>query len=150
MNAVANMPLISGLTPLAARLVGFSASEQPLIVLDADPSAAPQPARSLCELASADIGSELLLVHTDGHRSHPVILGKMLPHPRRDAPADDQLDIQVDGKQITLEARERLELKCGKAHLSMEADGRIKIQGGYILSHASGINRIRGAAIKAN
>ncbi len=47
-------------------------------------------------------------------------------------------------------ADERLELRCGKATILMERDGRITIRGSHITSHASGAQRIRGGSINLN
>ena len=45
---------------------------------------------------------------------------------------------------------ERIELRCGRASLIMEKDGRITLRGTRVVSHASGTNRIRGGSVQLN
>ena len=149
MNAILHPPLLTGISPLLGRLTGFNETGQPLIVAPVDISENTLQAASLCLLTHEDIGAEVLLAFVGDHFDHPVILGKLYQRPLCDT-TPEPAEAHIDGKRILLQAEERLELKCGKAHLSLGADGRIHIHGGYILNHATGINRIRGAAVKIN
>jgi len=53
-------------------------------------------------------------------------------------------------EHLRLTAAQKLELCCGKSSLSMEEDGRIVLRGVELTSRASGVNKIRGAAVKIN
>ena len=55
-----------------------------------------------------------------------------------------------DGDTVAVTARERLELRVGKASIVMEKDGHITIRGTYLVSHASAANRIRGGSVNLN
>lgn len=48
------------------------------------------------------------------------------------------------------EAEERLELRCGKASIVLTQEGKVLIEGQYVSTRSSGINRLRGAVVKIN
>lgn len=143
MNAPLKPSPIYELAPLEARLTGFDAHGQARIVLDGHTL----PARGLCPLSPADIGAQVLVVRTASQPDLPIILGTIQDRPLNNP---QSLDVAIDGRSIRIEASESLELKCGQARIQLSADGRIRIRGGYILNHASGIQRIRGAAVQIN
>ena len=75
-------------------------------------------------------------------------------HNRRAAECYEQGDIEqarhtADG-ELHLHARHAIELHCGEASFRMSADGRIELRGSTLVSHATGLNRIRGASVKLN
>jgi hypothetical protein len=41
-------------------------------------------------------------------------------------------------------------LRCGEASISLSRDGKVVIRGRHIVSHASGVNRIRGGSVELN
>jgi len=51
---------------------------------------------------------------------------------------------------VVLRAEHRLELTCGRASLTMNADGTVVVKGTTVISRASGVNKIRGAAVRIN
>ena len=55
-----------------------------------------------------------------------------------------------DGERVRITGEERIELRCGKATILMEKDGRITIRGTFVTSQASATNRIRGGSIDLN
>ena len=61
-----------------------------------------------------------------------------------------RLGVEIDGNELVLSAKSRITLRCGEALLIMDETGRVSIRGRTIVSHASGVNRIRGGAIQLN
>jgi hypothetical protein len=53
-------------------------------------------------------------------------------------------------KTHKLTAQEELVLECGKARISLRADGRVVIEGGYLLSRSTGVNKIMGGSVHIN
>lgn len=51
---------------------------------------------------------------------------------------------------ITFEAEQVVSLRCGKASIQLQRDGSVLIRGAYVLSRASGTNRIRGGNVQIN
>jgi hypothetical protein len=123
--------------------LGFG-EESPLVVFPGNPEETALPARSLCELTSDMIGSEVALLFQEGDPRKPLIVGRIVK-PGASAP-----QVLRDGESVKITAKERIELRCGKATIIMDKDGRITIRGAHIVSHASGAQRIRGGSINLN
>ena len=60
------------------------------------------------------------------------------------------IDRDGEASVIKIQARQRLELTCGRAALTMNADGTVVLKGTTVVSRASGVNKIRGAAVRIN
>lgn len=118
----------------------------PLVVFPGNPQETALPARSLTELASDLIGAEVALLFQDGNPTRPLIVGRIV-EPARKASSPQ---IIRDGENVRIVGEGRIELRCGKATILMEQDGRITIRGTYITSQASAANRIRGGSIDLN
>jgi len=125
-------------------LLGFG-DDGPLVIFPGNPVETALPARSLCELSADMIGCEVALLFQDGNPRKPLIIGRIVDPTRAKAP-----QVIRDGQRVRVTADERLELRCGKATILMEQDGRITIRGSHIISHASGAQRIRGGSINLN
>ncbi|MEI9430408.1 DUF6484 domain-containing protein [Mesorhizobium sp. Cs1299R1N3] len=125
--------------------LGFG-EELPLVVFPANPMETAVSARSLTELTSDMVGAEVALLFQDGDPGRPLIVGRIVdPARKSNAP-----HVVRDGECVRINANERIELRCGKATIIMEKDGRITIRGTYVTSHASATNRVRGASVNLN
>jgi len=60
------------------------------------------------------------------------------------------LDVKIDGKSVSFEARDEIVLRCGNASISLRKNGKVAIRGAFVESHATGTNRIKGASVKVN
>ncbi|MGT2466130.1 DUF6484 domain-containing protein [Mesorhizobium sp.] len=125
--------------------LGFDSGD-PLVVFPGNPKETAIPARSLTELASKEIGSEVALLFQDGDPGRPLIVGRIV-EPARKASSPQVIR---DGESVRIVGEERIELRCGEATILMEKDGRIIIRGTYVTSQASATNRIRGGSIDLN
>lgn len=71
---------------------------------------------------------------------------------------EDNIDVQdraesalyVDGRQLVLEGHEEVILRCGEASITLHKSGKISIRGKYLLSRATGVNRILGGSVQVN
>lgn len=61
-----------------------------------------------------------------------------------------RLEVKMDGEKVVLEAEHDIELKCGRASITLRYDGRIELKGTHILSASRGPNRVKGATIALN
>ena len=41
-------------------------------------------------------------------------------------------------------------LRCGQASLTLTRAGKILLSGTYVLSHSSGVNRVKGGSVQIN
>ena len=129
--------------------------------------AGPLPARSLqrcsaAELAAAGERPAVWLAFEGIDTSRPVILGllqdRLVEHPAPAAPATAPAAAPTrlprtargGGRRVELNAEDELELRCGRARITLRADGSIVIQGGEVQSRASGRNRITGSTVAIN
>ncbi|MGL4237214.1 DUF6484 domain-containing protein [Tabrizicola sp.] len=95
-------------------------------------------ARSLVPVGPSSIGRDAAVVMMEGE---PLILGLIQPL----AP-----EVEADGEKLVLEARREVTLRCGKASITMTADGRVTIRGTQVLSRSDGPNRVQGASVQLN
>lgn len=126
-------------------LLGFEAGA-PMVVFPGNPRDHAIPARSLAHLGADHVGAEVALLFEDGRRDRPLIIGRILEPAR----TPDAAVVIRDGEQVTLTARERIELRVGKASIVLEKDGHVTIRGTHLVSHASASNRIRGGSVNLN
>ena len=61
-----------------------------------------------------------------------------------------QVEARLDGKYVVLEAEEEIVLRCGDASITLRKDGRLVVRGAYVETRATGVNRIKGGAVKIN
>jgi hypothetical protein len=126
-------------------LLGFE-NDAPLVVFPGNPQDHAVVARSLARLSSDDVGAEVALLFEDGARDRPLVIGRIIEPARQ----HNQAMVVQDGEHVKLTARERIELRVGKASIVMEKDGHITIRGSYLVSHASAANRVRGGSVNLN
>ncbi|RUW89323.1 DUF6484 domain-containing protein [Mesorhizobium sp. M7A.F.Ca.US.010.02.1.1] len=124
--------------------LGFD-DEAPLVVFPGNVRETAVRARSLAEMSSDMIGSEVALLFEDGDVGRPLIVGRIVEPSRK-----PRAQVKRDGEQVRIVGEERIELRCGKATIIMEKDGHIIIRGTYVTSHASATNRIRGGSVNLN
>lgn len=138
---------------LVGMLTAVDAQGTPWVHYAGAPGAHGVAARTTVRLQSADIGRRVALMFEDADLAAPIVIGCMLPTPgavdtAQSCPADAPGG-SADGT-LVLAAPKRLELRCGKASITLLADGCIEIRGTELLSRASAQNRIRGASIHLN
>lgn len=93
---------------------------------------------------------ELVLTLTSDRPDRPIIIGLVQSSLDGNALRAEPHEVKVDGKHLILEAKERLELRCGKASLILTKDGKVLVRGAHISSCSSGVNRVRGGTVEIN
>ena len=72
------------------------------------------------------------------------------PQALQTPPGTSSLSVWADGREVRVEAADRLELRCGEASIMLRADGKVEIRGTHILSRSSGPNRLKGGSTSIN
>jgi hypothetical protein len=102
-------------------------------------------------LRGAHIGSSVLLVFEHGDWALPIVIGVLggaIGWPDPDKPA--RVEVDADGRRMLVSAKEELVLRCGEASITLTKAGKVLIRGTYVLTHASGRNRVCGGSIELN
>ena len=101
--------------------------------------------------------SEVLLSFENNDARRPIIVDTMFPlleeiaeYPTTAFVAEQQQNVTVDGKRVTIDAQDEIVLKCGKSSITLTKAGKVLIKGEYVLSHSSGENRMKGGCISIN
>ncbi len=108
---------------------------------------------------------EVLLVFQEERADLPVIVGVVKPSPfpftspgQGVAPGQElpetkpeaKPEAKIDGKRVTLTARDEIELRCGEASIVLRRNGRVVIRGAYLETRSRGTHRIRGGTVEIN
>jgi hypothetical protein len=104
----------------------------------------PMPARTIVQ--SARPGDPVLLVFEQGDPMRPIILGVV----RDRFEANRAQRLNLNAKEVIVEAVDSLSLRCGDSSLTLRRDGKTILKGGEVVSRASRTNRIKGATVKIN
>jgi len=123
----------------------------PLVLYPGQPDTRAVAAASIVDLHGIHIGRKVALMFDDANPGQPLIMGVL-----RDpgcSPLDQppgQVEVDADGERMIVSAREQLVLRCGKASITLTKTGKVLIQGEYVQSRSSGVNRIRGGSVHIN
>lgn len=132
-------------------LVGMHGDDgRPLVTIPGHGAAA-VPARSTVNLHGGHVGRQVALHFEGGDHSKPIVTGVL----RADdawplASSAEPVQIETDGERVTVSAKDRLVLRCGKASVTLTKEGKLLIEGTYVSSHSTGVNRIRGGSVQIN
>ncbi|HEY1398006.1 DUF6484 domain-containing protein [Roseateles sp.] len=141
-------------------LLAWSEGEAPRVRWAASPQDGVE-AMSVVPIRAEHVGAPLALSLGAG-LAQPLILGLLWqPGADRQVPAVDDAPsvgvpavmVERDGglaEEVVIGATQQLTLHCGEASITLTADGQILLRGEYISSHATGTQRIKGAAVRIN
>jgi hypothetical protein len=123
----------------------------PLIAFESDAQVPALIGRTTIDLHADHIGSTVVLLFEAGDPQRPIIVGILRDGRTSVAPElSGTVEISADGERMTVAAHRELVLQCGKASLTLQQDGTIRIVGERILSRATGPNRVQGGSIELN
>jgi hypothetical protein len=123
----------------------------PLVIFPGQRDSAAVPARSTLDLHGSHIGRNIVLMFEEGDPQQPIVLG-FLPQvegwPMSEPPG--HVEVDADGERLMVTAKEQLVLRCGKASITLTKAGKVVIQGTYVSSRSSGVNRVKGGSVQLN
>ena len=123
----------------------------PLVVFAGQPGTAAVRARSVVDLHGAHIGRQVVLMFEAADPVRPIVMGVL--RGGEGAPLSTmppQVDVETDGSRMVVSAKEQLVLRCGKASITLTKAGKVLIQGSYVSSRSTGVNRIKGGSVQLN
>jgi hypothetical protein len=123
----------------------------PLVMFPGQAGTATVRARSVVDLHGAHIGAAVVLMFEEADAARPIVMGVLCGNegwPLAEKPA--QVEIDADGARMVVSAREQMVLRCGKASITLTRAGKVLIQGSYVLTRSTGVNRVKGGAVQIN
>ena len=137
---------------LIGELVGITnEGRTPLVLYPGQPGTAALFARTVVDLHGPHIGRQVVLMFEAGDPAKPIVMGVL-----REVEGwsldekPNQVEVDADGERIIVTAKEQIVLRCGKASITLTRAGKVMIQGSYVLSRSSGVNRIKGGSVQLN
>ena len=123
----------------------------PLVIYPGQTGTCALRARTVVDLHGAHIGKSVVLMFESANPQRPIVMGVL----RGSAgwPLDEQpgrVDVDADGERLRVSAKEQLVLRCGKASITLTKAGKVLIEGSYLLSRSTGVNRIKGCSVQLN
>jgi hypothetical protein len=123
----------------------------PLVLFQGQPGSAAVAARSVVDLYGAHIGCSVVLMFENNDPGRPLLMGVLRTDER--CPLEGrpgQVDVDADGERLTVSAKHQLVLRCGAASITLTRAGKVLINGDYVASCSSGVNRIKGGSVQIN
>jgi len=142
--------------PRPGRLSPESRPDRLLVEVPGDRQGPARPALTTMRLPAAEWRSaaaerrSVLLLFLDGDPTRPVIVGFLHDGAAESIPGPPVAEARLDGLAVVLEARNSIELRCGRSSLLLRRDGRVVISGVELDARAEGVNRVRGGVVKIN
>lgn len=124
--------------------------DTPLITYAGQPGTSALPARSVMDLHGAHIGRNVLLSFENGNGALPIVTGVLRQGGSQVMQSAGQVQVDADGERMIVSAKEQLVLQCGKASITLTSAGKILINGDYVSTQSTGVNRVKGASVQIN
>jgi hypothetical protein len=147
-------PALVAAEPLALGLVASACADGSVLV---SMGGAPPVRCGILENAGSAIlrgGDEVLVWRQGGPGERAIVIGRVCAPgaavPGAEVESGDMGDSDGNGDELVIEARKSLTLRVGDGSITIREDGRILIKGKDLVSHAKGMNRIRGGSVSIN
>lgn len=156
---------------ILGQLKGLDHQGNPLVDYDCNPDDIAQVAVSMLPVNRQHLGRQVAILFASGDLRKPVIMG-FIYNPLDalienfsilDANSENTASrtgsveefasrdvVTVDGRKVVIEGEEEVVLRCGESSITLTKAGKIVIRGKYLLSRASGVNRILGGSVQVN
>lgn len=102
-------------------------------------------------VAAVQAQRRALVIKPDNQPSQPVLVA--LLREGISAEARDKAGVEttrINDQTVEIDAQQSLELSCGRARITLHSDGRIELNGDYLLSRSRGPIKLKGATIDIN
>jgi hypothetical protein len=140
-----------GLGIIIGELIGMTDDGRtPLVVFRGQVGSAAVAARSVVDVHGDHVGRHVVLAFEDADHAKPIIMGVLCDGQGFGLAARGQVEVDVDGNRMVVDAKRELVLRCGKASITLTTEGKVLIQGTFVSTRSSGVNRIKGGSVQIN
>jgi hypothetical protein len=124
--------------------------KSPLVIYPGQVGTAALRARTVLDLHGAHIGQSVVLQFEGGDPALPIVMGVLRQVDSQPLEAPGNVQVDADGMRMVVSAKEQLVLQCGKASITLTKAGKVLIQGSYVSSRSTGVNRVKGGSVQLN
>ena len=124
--------------------------KSPLVIYPGQSGTAALRARTVLDLHGAHIGQSVVLQFEGGDPTLPIVMGVLRQVDSQPLEAPGNVQIDSDGERMFVSAKQQLVLQCGKASITLTKAGKVLIQGSYVSSRSTGVNRVKGGSVQLN
>jgi hypothetical protein len=123
----------------------------PLVRYQGQPGSAALLAQSVVDLHGSHIGKRVVLAFEEADACRPIVMGVLVDGVSAlpDVPRG-KVEVDADGQRMIVSAKDQLVLRCGAASITLTKAGKVLIQGTYVSSRSSGVNRVKGGSVQLN
>jgi Domain of unknown function (DUF6484) len=122
----------------------------PLVIYPGQAGTAALRARTVLDLHGAHIGKSVVLVFEGGDPALPIVMGVLRQTGDQPLETPGSVQVESDGARMVVSAKEQMVLQCGKASITLTKAGKVLIQGSYVSSRSTGVNRVKGGSVQLN
>jgi len=124
--------------------------QTPLVRYPGQPGTAALRARAVLDLHGSHVGRSVVLLFEGGDPLRPLVTGVLRDTAAVPRAGNGEVEVDADGERLVVTAKQQLVLRCGKASITLTKAGKVLIQGTYVSSHSSGVNRVKGGSVQLN
>lgn len=145
-------PLVSNAGIVIGELLAITDDgTTPLVIFPGQSGTSALRAKTVVDLHGAHIGKCVALMFESGNPQRPIVIGVLRGSTGWSLDEQPgQVDVDADGERLLVSAKEQLVLRCGKASITLTKAGKVLIDGEYLSSRSSGVNRIKGGSVQLN
>jgi hypothetical protein len=133
-------------------IVGIGPDGAPLVDFAGNPADGPVPAMATARYDLGCVGCRVALMFMSGDPSYPLALGVVAHLSAKDTVDGGTARVEPNDppERLTLAAKRELVLQCGRASIVLTRAGKVLLQGTYVSSRSTGMQRITGASVHIN
>jgi len=103
--------------------------------------------RGVIDLHGPHVGRPIVLMFEGADPAKAVMVG-VLREGRGLAEQPGPMKVDADGERLIVSAKEQVVLRFGKESITLTKAGMVLMQGTYVLSRSSDVNRIKGGSVQ--
>jgi len=158
---------------LIGKVIALSENGNPLIAFDEETKGVPVEALTTVALDVSSVGKDVAVSFAQNQGGMPIVMGvirrllddvitqqqpeqvvapSVSPEINLTSAIDrtNKPEVIVDGNKIELSAPEEITLRCGKASITLNKNGKILIKGEHVLNRMAGAFKVKSGSVHLN
>ena len=158
---------------LIGKIIALSENGNPLIAFDEQTKGLPVEALTTVAIDASSIGKDVAISFAQNQGGMPIVMGvirrllddvitQQQPGQVVEPSVNPEVDLSsaidstnkpeiiVDGNKIELSAPEEITLRCGKASITLNKNGKILLKGEHVLNRMAGAFKVKSGSVHLN